>query len=131
MSIASLFDVIYCMFPTEEGGTLAHYGLVSGIEQRMNGEWYAHIIYATSKKIDVASNGAKKSVDFVVTPTNFGESFWKKTGLSLKAGMTGTCFQCNKTAWIPARSLKKVGALDSSHPSAFNALRNAVLNANY
>lgn len=131
MKIA-LLDIVFCSFPTEEGTNLLHYGLVSGLEQRVSGVWYAHIVYATSKKVDQNCNNAQKSIDFVVTTTNFGRNFWNKTGLTLKPGMTGARFQCNKTAWIPVAELKRVGLLDiKDQPAAFNALRNAILNANY
>jgi len=126
-----ILDIVYCQFPTDEGGSLPHYALVTGIQKGINGHVMAQIVYATSKKIDVNANKDHKGIDFVVTPTNFGSKFWDKTGLKLKHGMVGTRFQCNRTAMMEISELEVVGRIDTDiSPAAFNALRKAMMNAN-
>lgn len=127
-----VLDIVYCPFPTSEGGTLVHYCLVTGIEERIAGSRRVEVVYGTSKKVDENTNKDPKGKDFVITPVMFGHGVWAKTGLTLKQGMVGTRFQCNRKAVFDAEEVETVGCLDiNSSPAAFNALRKAMLNANY
>lgn len=120
-------DIVYCAFPTQEGGTLPHYGLVVGLFKAISNEVYAQIVYSSSQKVDPTQNSNPSSTDFVLTEKNFGEDFWKSSGMKKPCR-----FDFSISKRIPVRKVagSVVGHLEiNKNPKAFNAMRKAMLMA--
>ena len=50
--LADIGSVVFCQFPTEEGGKLAHYALVVAFEEDLHGVTYT-LAYGSSRKVSI------------------------------------------------------------------------------
>ena len=110
--------VIYCDYPTNEGGKLPHYGIVVGVIEEITRMPRYRVAYGSSKKVSVS--GALPH-EFVL---------WEKKDLQMAGLLRPTRFDMRRIMTLPLNDIKEVsGRLDLTDGQIVRRLRNAMMEA--
>lgn len=107
-------DIVLCQFPTNEGGRLTHYALVTKVEDTLSGMCYARVVYGSSKHVCPSGH---LDWEFVL---HTAEELMM-AGLSVP-----TRFDFHIQSRMPAHRLHIVGTVDMKNHALVRRLRAAM-----
>lgn len=114
--LASLASIVYCRFPTQNGGgTLAHYALVIGVHHRL-AQIHYELAYGSSKRVSVNGHLAHELV------------IWKPDDVRLANLRVPTRFDLTRRVTLPSSGCEVTGRMPQT-PDLLRALRLAAIAA--
>ena len=115
LELACLASIVYCRFPNEEGGSLAHYALVVGVHQQLSQVHY-ELAFGSSKKVSATGHLAHELV------------IWRPEDIKLANLRVPTRFDLARRAILPSAACEVTGQMPHT-PELLRALRLAAIAA--
>ena len=111
--LALLASIVYCRFPNQEGGNLAHYALVVGVHHSFAQVHY-ELAYGSSKRVSVSGHLAHELV------------IWKPEDVKNANLRVPTRFDLTRRTKLPSAACEVVGQLPQTQ-ELLRALRLAAI----
>ena len=119
MFIVEPGDVVYCCFPTAEGGVLPHYALVLAVEKALSGATFVRVAYGSSRRVSIS--GALETEFVLADLQEIAEAGLRKP----------TRFDLRITARLPVTEVRVTGKVNLKDGRVISRLKRAILSAQW